>query len=253
MVVYEKSRLKVAEVLFDEPEQRKGADIIRYHFRTTPLKRARMTQVQTLLIDLAAAPDAILGGMHKETRYEIRRAAKDGTQYEFQAAPTEPWAAEFFEFYDQFAALKNLAPANRLRLGAMMRHGVLDLSRMRTQKGETLVWHAHVRGRDRVRLQHSASLFRALDKEGAKLVGRVNRLHHWLDIQRFREQGIATFDFGGWYSGCEDEAKLKINSFKESFGGTVAHQYRADCAGSWLGAAALGIRSTYRNVRGLED
>jgi hypothetical protein len=104
-----------------------------------------------------------------------------------------------------------------------------------------------------VRLLHSASLFRAVDKETAKMVSRNNRLMHWLDIQRFRAENFATFDFGGWYAGKDDEAMLKINAFKESFGGVAAPQFNTDCAGSWRGAAALSIRSAYRKLRGKED
>lgn len=253
MVLYERNNLKVAEVLFDEPERRDGADIIRYHFRTAPVQRGRVVEAYTLWIDLKQDGEAILGAMHSQTRYEIRRAAKDDTRYEFYVNPTAETAREFYDFFDQFAAIKGLAPANRLRLNAMLQHGVLDLSRMLLPCGETLVWHAHVRGSDRVRLMHSASLFRAMDKETAKIVSRNNRLMHWLDIQRFRDESFPTFDFGGWYAGKEDEAKLKINAFKESFGGAVAPQFNADCAGTWRGAAALSIRSTYRKLRGKED
>ena len=253
MVLYERASLKVAEVLFDEPERRDGADIIRYHFRTARVTGGRTVEAYTLWIDLTAKPERVLGAMHSETRYEIRRAGKDDLTYEHQASPSAEWAREFYDFYDRFAATKGLTAANRIRLNAMLQHGVLDLSRMRNQEGETLVWHAHLRGDCRVRILHSASLFRALDKEGAKIVGRANRLHHWLDMQRFQSEGFPTYDFGGWYGGKDDEAKLRINVFKQSFGGSVVPQFNADCPGTWRGAAALSIRSALRNLRGMED
>ena len=252
MIVYQKANLKVAEILFDEPEQRSGADIIRYHFRTAPVSHGRIAEAHTLWIDLTTHPDVILDGMQKQTRYEIRRAAQEAFIYEFQTTPTAEWTAEFFEFYDRFAALKALPPANRVRLSAMREHAILDLSRIRSENG-TLVWHAHLRGADRVRLLHSASLFRVADHDCAKVIGRANRLHHWHDFQRFHSEGIPTFDFGGWYAGTTDDAKLRINVFKQSFGGTVVRQFNANAPGTWRGSAALAIRSALRSLRGQED
>ena len=253
MFVYEKSNLRVAEVFFDEPARPVAADIIRFHHRSNPVAHARCAGQQTLWIDLSANPDAILAAMNTDTRYKIRRAAKDGAVYEFQALPDATWVKEFSEFYDRFALDKGLPPANRKRLAAMLEHGALDLSRMRGPDGEVLIWHAHLLGHDRARLLHSASLFRELDKNAAAAVGRANRMCHWEDIQRFKGEGLATFDFGGWYGGTGDAAKLRINEFKRGFGGTVVAQYNADCAGTWKGAAALCLRTAVRAIRRLED
>jgi len=253
MVLYEKSSLKVAEIFFDEPAGPIPADIIRYHHRSAPFAQGKAAGLQTLWIDLTASPDCLLAGMNKVTRYEIRRAAKEGATYECQSWPDAVWMEEFFAFYDRFAAGKGLSPANRTRLTAMLQSGVLDLSRMRGQDGETMVWHAHLRGGDRVRLLHSASIFREMDKEAANLIGRANRLHHWTDMQRFRGEGIATYDFGGWYAGAEDTAKLHINEFKRGFGGAVVPQYNADRPGTWKGAAALSLRMALRTLLGKEE
>ncbi len=253
MVTYEKSRLRVAEIFFDEAPKGLAADIIRYHHRTAPLPRAQAAELRTLWIDLTADPDAILAGMNADTRHKIRRAGKDGAEYEFQARPGANWTWEFFEFYDRFAAVKGLPPANRTRLAAMREQGVLDLSRMVGDEGEVLVWHAHVRGAERVRLLHSASPFRELDKDAATRVGRANRLHHWADMQRFRSEGLPVYDFGGWYAGSEDQAKLRINDFKRGFGGRVVAQYNADLPGTWKGAAALSLRNAWRAWRKVEE
>ncbi len=39
---------------------------------------------------------------------------------------------------------------------------------------------------------------------------------------------MSIYDFGGWYEGREDEERLRINAFKESFGGTVAQGWNAE-------------------------
>jgi len=53
------------------------------------------------------------------------------------------------------------------------------------------------------------------------LTGRANRLQHWRDMLRFKSSGVVSYDFGGWYEGREDQDRLRINSFKEEFGGQV--------------------------------
>jgi len=253
MVSYQRSHLKVAELFFDEPAGRVAADIVRYHHRSTPVAGGRADQRHTLWIDLTAGPEAILADMNADTRRKIRGAAKDGARYEFQSSSEPVWLEEFCLFYDRFARTKGLPPANRARLGAMVRQGALDLSRMVGRDGEVLVWHAHLLGGDRARLLHSASIFREMDKDTANAIGRVNRLHHWMDIERFRNAGFTVYDFGGWYAGHDDVAKLRINDFKRGFGGEIATQYHADCAGSWKGAAVLGLRALFRTLRGKQD
>ena len=59
------------------------------------------------------------------------------------------------------------------------------------------MWHAYHRNTERVTLLYSASFFRNSDLRTQ--VGRANRLHHWLDMLRYKNAGIATYDFGGWY------------------------------------------------------
>jgi hypothetical protein len=73
----------------------------------------------------------------------------------------------------------------------------------------------------------------------AAYISKANRLHHWLDVLRFRDEGFAIYDFGGWYAGRENEELLRINRFKESFGGVLVPQYNCDQGLSWKGVQAL--------------
>jgi hypothetical protein len=249
MVVYEKGYLKVAEVFFDEREADTHADIVRYQFRAEPITGCRSADFHTLVCDLAEDPDALMGRIHKATRYEIRRAEKESLACESAARPGDGWVTEFLDHYDRFAGSKHLKLANRTRIRALASHGALDLSRMRAAGGDILVWHAYIRTADRARLLHSASLFRSADKQEAAAIGRANRLLHWLDIQRFRAEGLAIYDFGGWYPGETDTEKLRINQFKQSFGGELVHQYNADRPVTWKGMAALQLRNAIEAVR----
>ena len=56
-------------------------------------------------------------------------------------------------------------------------------------------------------------------------IGRANRFQHWQDIQRFKAEGVSIYDFGGWYEGDRDQERLRINKFKEEFGGEIVKNY----------------------------
>ena len=246
MITYEKAHLRVAEFFFDEQESRTPADIVRYQFRPAPVKGCESSDFHTLCLDLACGADAILSKIHKETRYQIRRASKDNFACEYHSQPDAALAEEFFGFYDRFADIKNVPRVNRTRITAFRRHDVLDLSRVRGADGRVLVWHAYLRMRNCARLIHSASHFRVADKSEAAMIGRANRYLHWMDILHCKQTGLGVYDFGGWYAGQTDVEKLKINHFKESFGGEPVHQYNADRSNSLMGAAALRARVAMR-------
>jgi hypothetical protein len=250
MIVYEKAHLKVAEFLFDEPEAKTAADIVRYQFRPEPIEGCCSSDYHTLWFDLSASCDALLRDMNKETRYEIRRSEREGFLYEFNAHPNVEWADQFIEFFNRFADGKHLVHANRARILGFLNHGALDLSRMRAASGDVLVWHAYIRTPKCARLLHSASLFRHVDKQTATAISLANRRQHWLDMQRFRDEGLRIYDFGGWYVGEADTEKLRINRFKQSFGGEVVHHYNADRPATWKGSAALLVRDTIQALRG---
>jgi lipid II:glycine glycyltransferase (peptidoglycan interpeptide bridge formation enzyme) len=66
---------------------------------------------------------------------------------------------------------------------------------------------------------------------------------YWRDMLRFKASGISTFDFGGYYLGSDDEEKLRINGFKEEFGGRVIQEFNCEKALTLKGElASLGIR-----------
>lgn len=215
---------RFADVYFGEETPPAQADFVRDLHRLTPSPGMRCTLSHTLLIDLDREPSAILANVSKNTRYKIRRAEQgDHLRYETRNDDAKA-VAEFSAFYRRFAALKKLPPIPVGYLAALGRARALDLSVVRDDTA--LVWHAHYRGRKRVRLLYSASLYRADDDSGHRsLVGRANRYHHWRDMMRFRAEGIALYDFGGWYEGDADPERLRINAFKEEFGGRVARTF----------------------------
>lgn len=244
MIQYRMGGVKVAEFHFDEPVRNERVDIIRYRARTEPLEKAPYEEQATVVVDLRADPDTLLANMNATTRHQIRKAAKDNLDYEYHPDPDGPCITEFVKFYDQFSKAKGISPANRVRLNALRVGYALNLSHVGSSDGSRLVWHAYIRNAHVARVLYSASLFRDRESEDQALIGRANRYHHWMDMLRFRDASVATYDLGGWYSGVEDEQKLRINRFKAGFGGQVVSRFNADYSRTWKGALALGLKRT---------
>ena len=250
MIVYSKRRLRIAELHFDEQGPVPKVDIVRYQSRPEKERGSVSYPQATILIDLQKTPDELLGEMSKTTRNEIRRAAKDELTFEFTAKADDKAISQFFTFYDEFARMKGLDGLNRERLTGMRDCESLVLSRVKSADGTVLVWHCYVSARRRARLNHSASLFRAVDKAQQAVTSRANRYLHWMDMLELRDRGFTVYDFGGWYDGQEDVEKLNINKFKEGFGGQVTQQYNTDRGVTLKGLLAVHLRHAASAFRG---
>lgn len=172
----------------------------------------------TKIIDLNTEISAFTAGFDRDTVYEIRRALKDGV-----TTSVETNLAYFIEFYNLFAPTKRLAKLN----STIYKYGSRIIITKATYNEEDIVMHAYLvdDGLKRVRLLHSASLFRIEKDTRVKAVaGRANRLLHFNDMCLFKQQGYQTYDLGGYAIGTKDEVLLKINQFKDSFGGKLVQE-----------------------------
>lgn len=227
MIVFERRFVLVGENWFDEEPDISSVDVVKYVQRSSPMDGICYEEFHTMLIDLNQDSDVLMSKMNKNTRYEIKRAdARDGLVYEYYAAPTISLISEFCDFYDHFALQKGLAKIDRAVIQTYANYRVLGLSRVRMDDGKTLVWRCYYCSSDRVRSLKSASYFRdSQNSEIRRLIGRANRYGHWQGMLRFKTEGISTYDMSGWYSGSQDEDKLRINKFKEGFGGETFKNY----------------------------
>ncbi len=230
MLISERYGLRIVEVWFSEPVGENRVDILRHHQALAPIAGPANRTSFTLVIDLQQDEKVLLSNLNSNTRYEVRRAReKDGLRCFAWDKKDAGVLDKFQSVYDAFAQQKGLAPVWLSRLRCMSEAGSLDISWSAKAEGEALVYHVYLVVANRARLLHSASLFRASsDAEFRNLVGRANRLLHWEDMLRFRAAGVKTYDFGGWYAGKEDAEILRINSFKEGFGGKVEQNWNAE-------------------------
>lgn len=227
MISYQRKFIRIAEFWGTEPVTNPKVDLLRFFQQPEPLDGMLSREFFTIQVDLRLNKDELLGRMKKNTRYEIKRASlADNLSCEIISEISPEALSEFCGFYDAFAERKSQAKLDRSWLARLAENGVLNLSRVRNDNREFLIWHAYHRTPARATLLYSASsLVDTRARALRSLIGRANRRLHWHDMLSFKSQGVATYDFGGWYEKKEDHVRLNINKFKESFGGEIVKTY----------------------------
>jgi hypothetical protein len=245
MISYKKKFIRIVECWNGEAPITGGADLIRRFQQSHKQSGMFCREFFTVLLDLRSDPATIFATMKRNTRYEIRRAeTRDNLTYGCWDGSDASVFDEFCAYAGEFLAERRQAGIDRSWLSLLADAGLLELSHIDNGDGEKLVWHAYHRAEHRVTLLYSASSFRGKDSvDFRQAVGRANRFHHWQDMLRFRSAGISTYDFGGWYDGTTDDERLRINKFKEQFGGEVVRNYICEKALTLKGALFLWIRT----------
>jgi len=252
MYIYKSRFLTQAEVWYDgEPGNTRSVDWILYQQRSNPLQGAGWKCFHTYVIDLTQNAEQLLKQLNEDTAYKIRRSRDRDKIVCKECDARNPAVLDHFEeMYNQFAAIKDLSPLDRARMNAMAAAGALDLSVAKDPQGNTLVYHANHRNQERATELYLPSLYRkASDSATRNLIGRANRYLTWSDILRYKEQGLKSFDFGGWYAGTTDQALLRINEFKRGFGGQVVREYQGEQIVSVKGWLVLKIARLLKRIK----
>jgi hypothetical protein len=230
MLIYTSSGLRIAEVWFNESPAGIKADIIRYRHVPESIPGAVCTPRWTLLIDLGKSEDELWSKLNRNTRQDIKRARSS------HGVICRSWDHKdfgvldrFCSFYNNFARMKGVGEASPEELIRYAQASSLDISWAETPHHGPLVYHSHIIMAGRARAWHSGSLFRSSpDSEFRNMIGGANRTLHWTDMLRFRSEGVHTYDFGGWYTGTDDKERMRINIFKEGFGGTPSQGWNGE-------------------------
>jgi lipid II:glycine glycyltransferase (peptidoglycan interpeptide bridge formation enzyme) len=255
MIYYKKKQLlSLAEIWYNYHElPAKKVDAFRYKFVTEDkIGASSYEELFTLLIDLTKEEGELFNRIKKNTRYEINRAQKkDGIActvfYEYGDYNID-LIDKYINYYNRFAESKDRTKITRSDLEQFVDNKNLCVTCANSADESILTMHAYIVSDNTARLHHSSSLFHnSDDPEYRNLVARANRLLHWNDILYFKRVGLKWYDFGGWYGGEKTtgtyKEQLRINQFKESFGGEKKQEYSYIVPVTLLGKIAVFYRS----------
>ncbi|HEY8397044.1 MAG TPA: hypothetical protein VIK80_03825 [Flavihumibacter sp.] len=166
----------------------------------------------TVELDLTQTPEKIYEGFNSTVRNSVRKAATEGVHCYFDND-----IAKFVAFYNEFAVQKGLSTEteeNIAGFGDAFRISYAELN------GEILAVHTYVYDAEQkiVRQMHSASK-RFDENFDRNMIGRANRLLHYRDMLTFKEEGIETYDFGGYEIVNSNQVIDSLLQFKLGFGG----------------------------------
>ncbi len=229
MILIKRGVFKIGVIYFDDGVKSENVDVLEYYHQPSQNSDYLCTERYSIKINLKQDEQNIFNNMKKETRYEIRRALlKDNLRFEHFSNISATMIDDFYMFYNLFASKKNISPlrkSNRVKIYAEQNR--ILLSRVFDNNNVVLCYHVYLTINDKARLLFSASMIYdpKISSDVKAMIGRANRALHWQDILYFKNLGYSIYDFGGWYSGNTDVQKLKINNFKESFGGIIYKYY----------------------------
>ena len=242
MHIYKSRFLVRGEVWYDQEPDQTRVDWVLYRQQVRPVSSASWEYFYTIVLDLRQSREELLGAMSKSAVYKIRRAReRDGIVCECRSRANMEDLDRFERTYARFAAMKGLDSLDRPLLSQLAKDGCLEISVAKDAWGQPWVHHVYYRGRRRSCLMHCVSLYQDLAESSVRnAMGRANRYLFWKDVLRHKEEGLETFDFGGWYPGHTNQALLNINRFKEEFGGRIAREYNCRQIRSLKGRIVLG-------------
>jgi hypothetical protein len=247
-------RIRIVETWFDEdPVALKDVDVWISYRRSEPVSSDGWLYFYTIQIDLTLSPEELLKNMRRSTMKEILAARdKDKLTSLFNTSPSDEDIEAFALHFDENPLIKGQGPVDRNRLLALKKTGLVNLAEVRDSEGTIIVSHfllCHRRSGIVQPCYQVSLLYRnSTDTNKAHAIGRANRFLYYSEFLFYKAQGFRIYDQNGWYAGLEDEKRLKINMFKEGFGGRILYGYDCEKAVSPLGWIYLMLRAAKRRL-----
>jgi hypothetical protein len=186
----------------------------------------------TLAIDLRGDLEQINKNLITNARIRIHKAQKLGDRVTVRRytglSGQENLIDEFVQLYNNFIGGKTafLFPISKPLIASYFPNAELILMDL---DGVPICGHLNLIDKELgvSRMCWSASR-RFEDHAMARLAGILNVYLHWYEIEKYREEGFQTYDFGG-IGGLDDN--VGVNRFKLQFGGTIVREHNYLMAG----------------------
>lgn len=213
------------KLFYKKPRYFDALRLVEYNItsNTSNIPGFKREKIFTKVINLIKPPEELLAQCRKNTKYEIKRAEKEGIEFGI-----EDNIDAFIDFYNSFVESKNNSK-DVLNLSKnyfyCFRNNLIITKAI--FENEIRVMHSYIMDKEtkRVRLLNTASLFRyGEDFQKRNLIGRANRFLHYQDMIYFKNSGFEIYDMGGYGYNTDDVVIQKINEFKDSFGGELLEE-----------------------------
>lgn len=185
-----------------------------------------LNEFYTVLIDLKENESQIWSDIYHRTRTEINSfLTNQDYTHELILSPTQSDLDFYIKLLDEFNSLKSIRKAEKYRLNAYAKNGILAISYI-VQDDKCVCVNFY-----RITKQRAANIYsfnlkhKHSESFSASYFGRAHRALHWLDILKFKKSDVLQYDFCGWYNGTEDPELLRINQFKELFSKNIVKEY----------------------------
>ncbi|MBU3906873.1 MAG: peptidoglycan bridge formation glycyltransferase FemA/FemB family protein [Nanoarchaeota archaeon] len=164
----------------------------------------------TIIVDLIPSLDEIKKNLHKDARWGIGKAEKEGLKVE-QTDREEDWK-EFYEIYKNTMKEGGIMPSSLEKLKENTSTFLVCKKEGRIIAGAG-IWFRNVYSKEIPRLYFNASL-----KDFQSL--QPNNLLYWSCIVWSKEKNYKEFDLGGWQINAREHLQ-GVNKFKEKWGSVV--------------------------------
>jgi lipid II:glycine glycyltransferase (peptidoglycan interpeptide bridge formation enzyme) len=214
--------LRIRVIFFSKSPQKKDIfNLVQYNqsASTSDLFGFWREKSVTKVISLRQKEEDIFKKFKKNTRYEINRAQKEGISFRILEN-----LEEFVNFYNSFADSKKIPQMTLKHINNFKDYLIITVA---VHNDDDLVMHAYLvdEESERVRLLKSASLFRyEKDPEKKYLISMANRFLHYQDMLYFKSQNYQTYDLGGYACNNDNMDFIRVNRFKDSFGGELIEE-----------------------------
>ncbi len=238
-IIYKKHGISISHVWFSDKIEKQKSHLSIFHGMKSddiPIDFSnsfKITPQSTLITDLSLTQDELWSKIKKNTRYEIRRAEKEGIEIKYYLGKETPRdiLLSFEKVYNQMYKSKGKKTTfNKKIVEQYMKNEMIAFS-IALYESEPLVFHSYIYDEDHTRFFYSCSPFRD-EPEMANLIGRMNRLLHWNDFLWFKNMGVTEYDWGGINSDTNPD---NIAKFKMSFGGVSTEKFNYSIGDSILG------------------